>query len=353
MRLFLFELGKVTENRTKMIKIVSTSKSKDKVQLGDICEYEVIQQKPDVEIRYFLKQHGILYLKPLSDWMIQPKIRFFPEAPGKYGLIVQWREPDGSNGWIEHPFEVTVNAPLSSAPQLVEIDRATHIWVPSQWEANLLRGYEQATFGLLSKIIKPGWIAYDVGANLGLYSIYFSRAVGNRGHVYCFEANPLCVYFLKANLEQNRLTNYDILPVALLDRFQTSDFTINYGNCGIGLTQKSSFYVSKAGHEIVVQSDSLDTLIANYNLKKPNLIKIDIEGAEEFAVSGMELTLSRDRPVLLLEIHGRPAAEKTFQKLEGANYRYQDAASRKEFANVAELLAWFPNTVLQIIGFPK
>ena len=134
---------------------------------------------------------------------------------------------------------------------------------------------------------------------------------------------PICVYFLRANLELNGVSNCDILPIALLDSRKDTPFTIIYGNSNVGLSPKSSSYPSKIGQEIMVQGYGLDELIDAYNLKKPDLIKIDIEGAEEFAIKGMEKTLSRYRPVIFMEVHGLEAAHNTFPMLEAIGYRYQ------------------------------
>jgi FkbM family methyltransferase len=335
-----------------MIKIVSRL-TKNKVLLGSTCEFELVRLDPRVETRAFLRHQGIFYLKPLSDWTADDVIYLFPEAPGEYILAVEWRSADGSRGWVEQPFEVVAGTRrVDNSPQKIRIDRKTRLWVPSKWEARRLSGYEKPAFKILSQIVQPGWVVYDVGANIGLYSIRFSRLVGKHGHVYCLEANPVCVYFLRANLELNGAINYDILPVALLDSRKLSNFTINYGHFGLGITRESSFYAWKVGHEIAVQSYSLDELAETYNLRNPDLIKIDIEGAEEFAVMGMEKIISHHRPIILLEVHGKSVAEKTFRRLDRAGYRYQDTSSRKEFHAVNDLLSWFPDALLQIICFP-
>ena len=179
------------------------------------------------------------------------------------------------------------------------------------------------------------------------------RLVGQQGHVYCLEANPICVYFLRANIELNGASNCDILPIALLDSRKDTPFTIIYGNSNVGISPKASSYSSKIGQEIIVQGHGLDELINDYNLKNPDLIKIDIEGAEELAIKGMEKTLSRYRPVIFMEVHGLGAAHNTFPMLEGIGYRYQIVSENKEeFSSVKDLLDWFPNAVLQVICYP-
>ena len=67
---------------------------------------------------------------------------------------------------------------------------------------------------------------------------------------------------------------------------------------------------------------SLDALIAGCHLRAPDFIKLDIEGAEGLAVSGMARTLASVRPTLLIEVHGRRAAEATFQAVDWNGYRF-------------------------------
>ena len=97
----------------------------------------------------------------------------------------------------------------------------------------------------------------------------------------------------------------------------------------------------------------MDNLFTNYRLRKPDFVKIDIEGSEIYAVAGMLELIKEYKPVLLIEIHGRKAAEQTFMQFKDLNYRFQDIASAKNFSNYEELLNWFPDQVLQILCYPK
>ncbi len=337
-----------------MIKIIPRFKSEGIVRLGDPCEFQILKQDLIIETRSFIKDQNISYLKPLFDWNSGELIRFSPETPGKYTLILEWRGPDGSSGWVEQSFDVGLDVRMNHSPQLINLEGKTRLWVPTEWEVGIVKsGHDKSTIDLLPQIIKAGWIIYDIGASLGLYSIHFSRLAGHQGHVYCLEANPICVYFLRANLEANEAFNCEIFPTALLDSHNKTPFIINYGNSNLGITQNSIFYNSKIGQEIEVQTHGLDELIEAYNLRKPDLIKIDIEGAEDLAVKGMEKTLSGCPPVIILEAHGRGAAERTFPLLECFGYRYQIVSkNREEFSIVKDLLTWFPDAVLQVICFP-
>ncbi len=365
---------------TSPIHIVPLFGDQARLQIGKIAEFRLLRTTDDVrnelseavEWRVFVIQRNIHYLKPLSDWSTMDLVRFFPESPGNYTLAIQWRytgktSDAGCSGWVYQTFQVVADVShgdreTSYTPQQVQIDEATCIWVPGEWEASLMKGYEKPVIDLLSSIIQPGAsdlargdpvrIIYDIGASLGVYSIWFSRLVGPQGRVYCIEANPVCNYFLQANLELNQARNCEILPVALAEMPGILDFTINFGNSALGITKESGFYASKTGQEIAVGSYSLDALIATFNLDSPDLIKIDIEGAEAYVISGMQDTLARCRPLILVEVHGRQAAYPTFHMLHRLGYRFQEVASGRTFENSDSLLDWFPEAVLQFLCSP-
>ncbi len=343
-----------------MLEVTAQSHPDGKVRLGEACTFSLKRQTLELEIRSFLKHERLFFLKPLLDWTKAETLSVFPEAPGSYTIVVEWRAPDGSQGFIERPFRVASivkavkSAAVDNGPRTVKLDRATKVWVPSTWEARMLDGYENATLKHLDGIVKPGWAAYDIGASLGVYALRLSRLVGSRGRVYSIEANPVCVYFLQATMQLNKVANCEILPVAILDTDKLAYFTINYSNFGLGLTQDSSGAGGgKTGHEIAVRSCSFDDLVASHGLRKPDFIKIDIEGAEGPAVSGMARTIAQDRPVVLIEVHGTRAAEETFRAIDWSAYRFEHPAGGEKFADTAGLLAWFTDAVRQIVCLPK
>jgi FkbM family methyltransferase len=319
--------------------------------LGSPCEFTISWETPDLEYQVFLKHERIFYLKPLSEWKTTKTVQLFPEAPGKYVLVLKWRHLE-NNGFVEFPFEVLAQAPMAYSPQFVRVDENTSFWTPNQWEAQQISNYEKKAVKWTLKQAKKGWTIFDIGANLGYYSIFLAKAVGNEGRVYSFEANPLCVYYLQTNLAQNQIENCEIFPAAIMDKNESIPFTINYATSAVGVIEKSIFYVSKAGHEIVVQSCQIDWLIETRELKPPDLIKIDIEGAEQYALQGMEKTLAKYHPVILLEVHGKDAATHCIPMLEQLGYRFQNMDG-KQFHSADKFLASFPDIVAQVLCTSK
>src|SRR5262249_43113851 len=192
---------------------------------------------------------------------------------------------------------VVARGSTGDVPRLVKVDRKTRLWVPTPWESDAMASHEQAMIEALRRIVKPGAVVYDIGAHVGLYAVALARMAGDRGHVYCVEADPVCVYLLACNMQLNGVANFDILPVAVLDGPGQTEFTINYRNFLVGVAAASPFG-AKNGHRISVKADSLDGLIEGYGLRLPDLIKMDVEGAEVVAVLGRRRTLARCHPTI-------------------------------------------------------
>jgi FkbM family methyltransferase len=325
---------------------------RNNITLGSIGEFE-IHLHNDVTIwRAFIIQENIFYLKPLIDWGIGFKLNFFPESPGRYILALQWKRGNEETGWVRYPFEVNLTTIVDKTPQIITPAKDLQLWVPNGWEALSMTNYEQTVVDILHHTVRSGWIAYDVGANLGVYSVLLGQQVGPTGGIYSFEANPVCLEYLRSNLVLNQIENCEVYPCALLDNREDVKFTINYGTSAVGLTQRSLYYGAKIGHEVNVQGYPLDELVETYCLRKPDLIKMDIEGAEAFAIAGMLQTLIKYHPIILLEIHGYGAAEQTLPLLDQVGYRYHDFTKNKRYLNGSEFLKTFPDTVAQILCLP-
>jgi FkbM family methyltransferase len=302
----------------------------------------------DVYCRAYVKHDGVYYAQPLVDWGTRQELRFRPEAPGRYTVAVEIEDADRIRHWNYLPIDV-VPAIAASGPKLIEIDADTRLWTPSEWESQIMGGHEPQSIAYLKALVKPGQVIFDVGANLGIYSIPLARIGGPQSRVYCVEANPVCVYFLQMNLRINNITTAEVLPFALHEDEGTVDFTVNYRNLMLGLAGDLP-YAHKPGHKIGVAAMSLDAAIDRYQLPRPDFIKIDIEGAEAHAVRGMSATLDACSPTVLIELHGQGAARETLQSASWTGYRFQETQSGTTFQNARELSEWFPDACLQVIA---
>lgn len=319
------------------------------VVLGQAIAIRLGRRDPDVETRAYLTHQQVLYPRSLSDWNRDDVLEVFPESPGRYRLRVQWRTADGDSGHDELAFRVGEAADSGGEPHLATISRDLKLWAPSRWEASVTTPAEQASLDFLQRAIAPDWVVYDVGANIGSYTLRLARWARR---VVAIEANPLCVAYLRTNLERDGATHVDILPVALLDREGETGFVINYGNTNLGITADSGHYRSKIGHEIRVPCWRLDEARRVFGLPAPQAIKLDVEGAEGAAIRGMAETLREALPLLALEIHGAGAMFETLAVLDAIGYRYRRPQTADEWRSAAAVHEHFGDRVFQLVALP-
>jgi FkbM family methyltransferase len=321
--------------------------SDGRVTLGRGTEFALVGVERLSEARFVVKHDGVLYPDPLIS-STPASVRFAPEAPGDYTISALWRDVHGGSGRAEVAF--TVDGPASTgAPERVRIPDGLSVWTPSQWEAALATRHEERALTAVRRLVRPGATVYDIGANIGLFATRFAKWVGASGQLYCVEPNPLCVYFLKTNLYSAGARNFEILPVCLTDSARSIEFSVNYGSSVLGMAPDSTVPV-KPGHRIVVEGTSLDTVIETLRLRAPDVIKVDVEGAEGAVVAGMKATLSRYTPALMIELHGVAAARAALAHLAPLGYRYQEISGGRQFASTSELAAWMPDACVQVLA---
>jgi FkbM family methyltransferase len=138
---------------------------------------------------------------------------------------------------------------------------------------------------------EPGSVFWDVGANVGVFSLY--AALGNRAKVVAFEPAAVNYFLLAANCEANNLVQQiDCLLVGLgrqraIDRLEVSQF-----RSGRSFSFKGKTGEAFAGRQAAVVL-SIDELVADYGLPCPHYIKIDAPGASESIIAGAARTLRR------------------------------------------------------------
>jgi FkbM family methyltransferase len=151
--------------------------------------------------------------------------------------------------------------------------------------------YSHDEVELFRKIVKPGWIVVDAGANIGALTLPLAAMVGPLGMVYAIEPQPENRALLEQNCPHEVIT---VVEAALGDcdgnimvpSLASSPYK-NYGDVRVG----------DGEHEVELQK--LDTLVDGMRI---DFIKIDVEGYEEKVIAGAEETIERCRPILYVEI---------------------------------------------------
>jgi FkbM family methyltransferase len=157
-----------------------------------------------------------------------------------------------------------------------------------------------------------GLTVYDVGTFEGIHSLFFSRAVGEAGHVVGFEPNPRTFRRAVENMALNHVTNVELLPMAVGQRSEVAALRFDPRDAGRGSIQAADEHErpSARGTTVNVDVRPLDDLVLSGRIPPPDFVKIDVEGAERAVLAGMEQTLRQHGPSLFIEVHGHDDAEK-------------------------------------------
>lgn len=160
-------------------------------------------------------------------------------------------------------------------------------------------GFERAEVETLMKAVRPGTVAVDIGANVGIFTIALASAVGTDGAVWAFEPLSENVDRLRKNVIENQLTNVKLFPVAASDVDGAISFHVAEDSA-YGSTREV-FYGQGTGRSRTVPAVRLDSEWRAHGMQSVSVIKIDVEGAELAVLRGSEDVIRRCRPVLLVE----------------------------------------------------
>jgi FkbM family methyltransferase len=173
--------------------------------------------------------------------------------------------------------------------------------------------YELKKQQALERFVRPGMTVYDVGANAGFYTLFFSRLVGDMGRVFAFEPCPYVARFLVDHVRMNRVSNVRVIQAAMARQTGLIGMSTDRGF--------SENQISNDGNSaLMVPSLSLDTS----SLPAPDLIKMDVEGAESEILRGAYNTLRKTQPVVFVALHGSQQREECPELFREAGYAVYD-----------------------------
>jgi len=153
----------------------------------------------------------------------------------------------------------------------------------------------------LRRLLAPGAVFYDVGANVGFFTILGARLVGPQGRVVAFEPVPACACAVARNIEVNGFSHAAIREEAVGARGGSARLLV--------VGEASWSHLASTGrhadvrNEIDVNVVSIDELVSAGTIPPPDVLKIDTEGAELQAIEGMRATIERHRPAIVCELH--------------------------------------------------
>lgn len=212
------------------------------------------------------------------------------------------------------------NELLAPSPDLVEVNIKLGFKLlldlnePSQRMIYFFGNYdERHEIAMLQKLLVPGDVFWDIGANIGFYTLTASSLVGREGLVVAFEPGPQSWQSLMANIYLNHRTN--ILPFKMA-------VTDDYG----WVTLYSRPHIADGGASIILRQDqscqtdlcpaiNLDGFRQDFGGAPPTFIKIDVEGAEDLVLKGSRRLLTNSPPLMLIEMNNQQTVSNYLQNL--------------------------------------
>lgn len=181
---------------------------------------------------------------------------------------------------------------------------------------------------MLKAFVTPASVVWDVGANIGLYSRWLASRLG-AGRVVAFEPMSQNLPELRHNIEIGGLTGrVTVVPWALSNRDGELDFQIDDVQSASGSIDLVRQGKASAGRQALrlppktekVQSRSIDSILGSKELPVPDVLKVDVEGAESLVLEGGDRFLSSHSPLLVIETHGIEAAQSCLRFLFDRGY---------------------------------
>ncbi len=173
----------------------------------------------------------------------------------------------------------------------------------SKLSFEIFKGFEEDELDFLQRYLKPGGCFIDVGANVGLFSLYAAKSLGPNGRIMAFEPSSNTANKFRKNLELNKITGVEIVQKGL--SFEPGRLKLMVAEEGYDAF--NSFAAPSMGGTAAteeVEVTTLDAFAAEKSLRpaEVDLMKIDVEGWELSVLKGgRDFFTSPDAPVLLVE----------------------------------------------------
>jgi FkbM family methyltransferase len=152
---------------------------------------------------------------------------------------------------------------------------------------------------VLGEALFPGAVCYDLGANVGFFTLIAAKAVGEEGRVYAFEPLNETAIALRENVNLNSLGQVEVVEAAVSDT--VGQATLVEGPLSLNAHLKRKDESATSAHE--VPATTVDAVIKDRGFLPPDVVKIDVEGEEAAVLRGMKETIRTHRPTIICEMH--------------------------------------------------
>lgn len=177
------------------------------------------------------------------------------------------------------------------------VDIASHLMFGGHWESHYTAAFE--------RLLRPGSVVLDIGANHGVYALLAAARVAPNGHVYAFEGSREFCELMRASISVNGLAGSITLEnLAVADRAFETTLTTDLQNSGGGHLVADGLVEEPASSSLGVHSQTVRCVALDDYFPDPaqtvDVVKMDIEGAEGLALKGMAKLVERSARIRIL-----------------------------------------------------
>ena len=166
-----------------------------------------------------------------------------------------------------------------------------------------LAGYEPVLRSAIQRWTRPGMVAYDIGANVGVFSLLFHAIVrAGNGMVYAFEPEPNNIACLERTLALNDCPGLILCRQAVSNTAGSAPFDRRGGAFSGRLVGQTQNY-TPTRNLALVETTSVDACVFELGFRPPDIVKIDVEGNEGLVLEGMTGVMEKFHPILICEVH--------------------------------------------------
>jgi len=227
--------------------------------------------------------------------------------------------------------------------KLVSIASKYNFYLDSSFAFSNYESWGQEHNGGFSKLIevsKDKKVIFDIGGHVGLCALPMSAQIDKSSKIYTFEPSNQNRKFLKKHISMNNINNIEVIEDLLGDSIKND---VEFYEL-IDVSGTPSIVNIKEGFKKVLKKQiTLDSFCAERNVI-PELLKIDVEGAEFFVIDGAYETIEKHKPDIMLSLHPKHLKQLgldinyVFEFAEKFNYNIYDCNTMKILSNKDFLL---------------
>jgi FkbM family methyltransferase len=228
----------------------------------------------------------------------------------------------------------------------------------------LLGAFERPTVAAFDKLVRPGSVIFDIGANVGAHTLQLAKRAAPNGRVFAFEPADFAFEKLRKNLALNPDLEKLTCAYQILLSCENAPLPKPEIYASWPLRGRGQVHAKHRGRLVPTRKaavDTLDNFVKRERIERLDLIKIDVDGHESQVLAGGVQTLTRFRPVLLLEIspyvHSKERNDfaTLIALLQNLSYEFEDVDTGKALPlNAKDLEELIPDgSSINAVGHPN